>query len=78
MANMRMFEGHWIAAGSTYCIHKGHYSLCEWESMARDKVCQTLHWPDRELLQTGSKNFSNVGLVHSELILFHTSASNWE
>ena len=38
--------------------------LCEWDRRATDK-----HWPEREQLQTGSKNVSNVSLVDREKIL---------
>jgi hypothetical protein len=34
--------------------------LCAWDSRARDKYCVTVHWPEREQLQPGSKNVSNV------------------
>ena len=43
--------------------------LCEWNSRARDKHWDTVHWPEREQLQPGSKNVSNVSLVDSEKIL---------
>jgi hypothetical protein len=42
--------------------------LCEWDSRARDKRWGTAHWPEREQLQPGSKNVSNVSLVDHEKI----------
>jgi hypothetical protein len=43
--------------------------LCEWDSKAMDKYWDTVHWPEREQLQPGSKNVSNVSLVDCEKIL---------
>ena len=43
--------------------------LCDWDSRARDKHGETVHWPEREQLQPGSKNVSNVSLVDRENIL---------
>jgi len=43
--------------------------LFEWDSRARDKYWETVHWPEREQLQPGSKNVSNVSLVDREKIL---------
>jgi hypothetical protein len=43
--------------------------LCEWDSRARDKHWDTVHRPEREQLQPGSKNVLNVCLVYSENIL---------
>jgi hypothetical protein len=43
--------------------------LCEWHSRARDKHWETVHWPEREQLQPGSKNVSNVSLVDFENFL---------
>jgi hypothetical protein len=43
--------------------------LCEWDSIARDKHWDTVHWPEREQLQPGSKNVSNVSLVDREKFL---------
>jgi hypothetical protein len=37
--------------------------------MGRDKHRETVHWPEREQLQPGSKNVSNVSLVDRERIL---------
>jgi len=37
--------------------------LCEWDSRARNKHWDTVHWSEREQLQPGSKNVSNVSLV---------------
>jgi len=42
--------------------------LCEWDSRARDKLWGTVHWPEREQMQPGSKNVSNVSLVDREKI----------
>jgi hypothetical protein len=43
--------------------------LFKWNSRARDKQWETVHWPEREQLQPGSKNVSNVSLVDREKIL---------
>ena len=43
--------------------------LCEWDSRARDKHWETVLWPEREQLQPGSKNVSNVSLVGRAKIL---------
>jgi hypothetical protein len=43
--------------------------LCEWDSRAKDKQWETVHWPEREQLQPGSKNVSNVSLFDCEKIL---------
>jgi hypothetical protein len=43
--------------------------LCEWDSRVRDKYWDIVHWPEREQLQPGSKNVSNVSLVDREKIL---------
>jgi hypothetical protein len=43
--------------------------LFVWDSRARDKHWETVHWPEREQLLTGSKNVSNVSLVDREKIL---------
>jgi len=43
--------------------------LCEWDSRARDKHWDIVNWPEREQLQPGSKNVSNVSLVDHEKIL---------
>ena len=43
--------------------------LFEWDIRARDKHRETVHWPEREQLQPGSKNVSNVSLVDREDIL---------
>ena len=43
--------------------------LCEWDSRARDKHWDAVHWSEGEQLQPGSKNVSNVSLVDREKIL---------
>jgi hypothetical protein len=45
--------------------------LCEWDSRARDKLWDTVHWPEREQLQPGSKNVSIVILVDCEKFYLH-------
>ena len=40
--------------------------LCEWDSRARNKHWETVHWPEREQLQPGSKNVWNVSFVDRE------------
>jgi len=52
--------------------------LCEWDSRATDKLWDTVHWPEREQLQPGSKNVSNVSLVDREKFCFNPCTSNWE
>jgi len=66
---MRWFEGHRIAAGLQRGYTKCPCFLCEWDSRARDKHWETVHWPEREQLQPGSKNVSNVSFVDHEKIL---------
>jgi hypothetical protein len=43
--------------------------LCEWDSRATDKHWNTVHWPEREQQQPGSKNVWNVSLVDREKII---------
>ena len=45
------------------------YFLCEWDRRATDKQWDTVHWPEREQLQPGSKNISKVSFVDREKIL---------
>jgi len=52
--------------------------LCEWDSRARDKHWETVHWPEREQLQAGSENVSNVSRFDREKFYFHPCTSNWE
>ena len=68
--------------GSLLGQHRGYTKypcfLCEWDSRARDKHWDIVHWPEREQLQPGSKNVSNVSLVDREKFYFHPCTSNWE
>jgi hypothetical protein len=43
--------------------------LCEWDRRAKVKHWDTVLWPKREQLKSGSKNVSNVSLVDRENIL---------
>jgi hypothetical protein len=43
--------------------------LFEWDNRARDKLWESVHWPERKQLQPGSKNVLNVSLVGREQIL---------
>ena len=55
--------------------------LWEWDSRATDKHWDTVHWPEREQLQPGSKNVSNVSLVdHVKILLppLHIKTGNDE
>jgi len=73
LENIKYHEHEWQIRGDLKVIglllgQQGGYIkfpffLCEWESTARDK-----HWSEREQLQPGSKNVSNVSLVDREKI----------
>jgi len=43
--------------------------LCDWDSRAKHKYWDTVHWPERKQRQPGSKNVSNVSLVDRVKIL---------
>jgi hypothetical protein len=40
--------------------------LCDWNSISKDKLGETVHWTEREQLQPVSKNVRNVSLVEFE------------
>jgi hypothetical protein len=48
-----------LLLGLKRCYTKCPCFLCEWDSRFRDKFWETVHWPEREQLQPGSKTVSN-------------------
>ena len=88
LENIKYHEHEWQIYGDLKVIglllglQRG-YTQCpcflrEWDSRARDKHWETVHWPEREQLQAGSENVSNVSRFDREKFYFHPCTSNWE
>ena len=79
LEKIKYHEHEWQICGDLKVIglllglQRGHKKcpcfLFEWDSRFRDKHWETVHWPEMEQLQPGSKNVSNVSLVAREQIL---------
>jgi hypothetical protein len=88
LEKIKYHEHEWLICGDLKVIglllglQRGYTKcpcfLCQWDSRARDKLWETVHWPEKEPLQPGSQNVSTVSLVERERFSFHTYTSNWE